>query len=78
MNYDPKIEPMAQHRTRIGTFILLLGSAFALGCNPTPDPPATKAEIASPRRIVLDGQLNFRDLGGYETADGWRIKPGEV
>jgi len=29
-------------------------------------------------RIVLDGQPNFRDLGGYETTDGRRVKPGEI
>ena len=30
------------------------------------------------RHIPLQGQVNFRDLGGYQTADGRRVKWGEV
>ncbi len=30
------------------------------------------------RRIPLDGAVNFRDLGGYETADGRRLRWGRV
>jgi protein-tyrosine phosphatase len=30
------------------------------------------------RHIPLEGQPNFRDLGGYETADGHTVKWGEV
>ena len=30
------------------------------------------------RHIELQGQSNFRDLGGYETNDGHRVKWGEV
>ena len=34
---------------------------------------------ASPvRHIALDGQSNFRDLGGYKTADGHSVKWGQV
>jgi len=29
-------------------------------------------------RIHLEGQPNFRDLGGYETDDGRRVKTGEI
>jgi protein-tyrosine phosphatase len=32
----------------------------------------------SERRVPLEGSVNFRDLGGYETADGRRIKWGLV
>jgi protein-tyrosine phosphatase len=28
--------------------------------------------------VVLDGQANFRDLGGYETVDGRRIRFGQI
>jgi protein-tyrosine phosphatase len=30
------------------------------------------------RQVELDGQSNFRDLGGYQTSDGRRVKWGEV
>jgi len=32
----------------------------------------------SERRVQLEGSVNFRDLGGYETIDGRRIKWGQV
>jgi protein-tyrosine phosphatase len=54
------------------------------GCG-TPDPGATGAGTsqADPpeltvRHVPLEGQSNFRDLGGYETADGRTVKWGEV
>jgi protein-tyrosine phosphatase len=34
--------------------------------------------IISDRRVPLEGSVNFRDLGGYETIDGRRIKWGQV
>jgi len=30
------------------------------------------------RHIELDGQSNFRDVGGYETIDGRRVRSGQV
>ena len=34
--------------------------------------------ITSERRLPLEGAVNFRDLGGYETGEGRRIKWGKV
>ncbi len=44
---------------------------------PPPDPQA-EAAPSPERQVVLSGQPNFRDLGGYETVDGRRVKPGEI
>src|ERR1700739_4659557 len=30
------------------------------------------------RHVVLKGAANFRDLGGYQTADGHHVKWGEI
>ena len=38
-------------------------------------PPAI---AATERHVELDGQSNFRDIGGYRTKDGHRVKWGEV
>jgi protein-tyrosine phosphatase len=34
--------------------------------------------VTDTRRVVLDGAPNFRDLGGYATADGRRVRHGEL
>jgi protein-tyrosine phosphatase len=34
--------------------------------------------IISDRRVPLEGSVNFRDLGGYETSDGRRLRWGQV
>ncbi|NOY70334.1 MAG: tyrosine-protein phosphatase [Deltaproteobacteria bacterium] len=34
--------------------------------------------IAAPRRVIMDGAVNFRDLGGYATKDGRQVKWGRV
>lgn len=36
------------------------------------------SHAASERHIELDGQSNFRDIGGYETVDGSKVKWGEI
>jgi protein-tyrosine phosphatase len=41
------------------------------------DEPAIQKEEHN-RHIVLDGQPNFRDIGGYKTVDGKTVKWGQV
>ncbi len=36
-----------------------------------------KKDIAG-QRIPLEGAVNFRDIGGYETSDGRKVKKGEI
>jgi protein-tyrosine phosphatase len=38
----------------------------------------SSSNSAQVRRIPLQGQVNFRDLGGYQTSDGHSVKWGEV
>ena len=44
-------------------------------------PPAEKtapSESRPERQVPLDGQPNFRDLGGYVTSEGHSVKWGQV
>lgn len=48
-------------------------------CDSGPADPAASAESAPPaRHIPLEGEPNFRDLGGYVTADGRSVRRGTV
>jgi protein-tyrosine phosphatase len=52
-----------------------------VGCKKdTPPQPATegKQRATAARHVSLDGQPNFRDLGGYKTVDGRAVKWGQV
>ena len=40
--------------------------------------PGGRVEIVAERLVPLDGTQNFRDLGGYETAGGGRVRWGRV
>lgn len=59
-----------------------LANAFALGllitgCSPAPMPPALQAHAkqAAPS-LRLAGAPNFRDIGGYETENGGKVRTG--
>jgi len=41
-------------------------------------PDCGSSTIISERRVPLEGSVNFRDLGGYQTVDGRRIKWGQI
>ncbi|TQM25870.1 protein-tyrosine phosphatase [Nocardia bhagyanarayanae] len=64
------------------SFIALIGAAFsALALVSTPLPPSAVAEPtveASATRIELQGAVNVRDIGGYRTYDGARVKSGKA
>jgi hypothetical protein len=60
-------------------FIVALVIVAGFGCEPEPKAAAPELPPAAPvRHIDLEGQLNFRDLGGNETAEGRMVKWGEV
>ncbi len=42
------------------------------------EPESGEPVMAATRVLPLEGGRNFRDLGGYETADGRRVKWGQV
>ncbi|MCJ7754110.1 MAG: tyrosine-protein phosphatase [Thermoanaerobaculales bacterium] len=64
----------------IGTLAVILSAVFMFtaGCGGAPEPEVTNVVSTPERHIVLDGQPNFRDLGGYETTDGRTVKWGQV
>jgi protein-tyrosine phosphatase len=51
------------------------------GCSRAPETASAVPEtqpVTHERHVALDGQPNFRDVGGYETTDGRIVKWGEV
>jgi len=64
----------------LATTIAVL-TVLVIACDRAPEPAATTpvpATAEPERHVALDGQPNFRDLGGYETADGRTVRWGEV
>lgn len=63
---------------RLGLFVAVF--ALVAACDRSPAPPAATALSAAERvgdpYSPLQGAPNFRDLGGYRTADGQRVKSG--
>lgn len=62
---------------------MVVAGALGLGlaaCDSSLEPSGGTdgVEVSSGRHIPLEGEPNFRDLGGFETADGKRVRSGTV
>ena len=76
---------MAAHTSGVHTVaavaLIAIASVALAACGdsvaPTTSEPAT-GEATRDRHVPLEGQSNFRDLGGYSTMDGRRVKWGQV
>jgi protein-tyrosine phosphatase len=60
------------------TIILLAIIAVFYSCNKDNRDEAAIQKEDHNRHIELDGQPNFRDIGGYQTVDGKTVKWGQV
>ena len=58
---------------RRGSFVVVL-LVLAIEAIGGQQPPSVGAHAQDRRHIDLDGQSNFRDIGGYKTADGRMVK----
>ncbi len=58
----------------IGAYAVMIAASITL----TADTPTLNAQDAHGRHVVLEGQPNFRDLGGYKTSDGRAVKSGLI
>jgi protein-tyrosine phosphatase len=74
--------PVREFYARVAVLAAAIAFLIGLaGCKidpPTPPSGVGKTGAPADRHVVLDGQPNFRDLGGYETADGRTVKWGQV
>lgn len=65
------------HRVR---FVMLVSALLTGYAAPhlSAQSPRSPSGTSDHRRIALDGQSNFRDVGGYTTEDGKRVRMGRV
>ena len=60
---------------------MVLLAVVMAGCARAPETASAVPEtqpVTHERHVALDGQPNFRDVGGYQTGDGRTVKWGEV
>jgi len=69
-------QPAAQATKKSSATISGLNPSVRYYFEVTPDHGPKR--MISERRVPLKGSVNFRDLGGYKTADGRRVKWGRV
>jgi protein-tyrosine phosphatase len=72
---------MSLRNQRNYSLVAIMVVVLAAGCGGAPESvmPTPVPEPSAPERhIALDGQSNFRDLGGYQTTDGRTVKWGDV
>ena len=72
-------QPRSGFASPISVAVILIG--FTACGNENARPPSETAaptESRPDRQVPLDGQLNFRDLGGYLTSDGHSVKWGQL
>ena len=66
---------------RVRASIALSAVVLVVGCSKRPETASAVPEtqpVTHERHVALDGQPNFRDVGGYRTGDGRTVKWGEV
>jgi protein-tyrosine phosphatase len=63
---------------RIGIFASICAALLAAPTVQAREAPAAQQAQASDRFIVLEGGRNFRDVGGYRTADGRTVRWHEL
>ena len=69
------------HRCFLSASTIAVLMVLVIACDQSPAPVSAIPEqppVAPARQVALEGQPNFRDLGGYETVDGRTVKWAQV